>query len=104
MKINKALLTYTGINRDKAIPQNQQFSVEITAEELNRIKQFPFPQTFTGKVVKAGDKSKREIGHFATNWCNPFNDFYRFHNAGWKIDVCACEGSFHNEHCAFKIS
>lgn len=103
MKINKALLTYIGIKPGKSIPPSEQFSVEITAEELTRIKTFPFPQCFTGKVVSANVRSKKVVGEVQPNFCNPFNDFYCYHNAGWKIETCICEGDFHNEHCAFYV-
>lgn len=103
MKINKALLTYIGINRDKSIPKSEQFSVEITGDEFNRIKQFPFPFNFTGTVTRIGNKSPYGMGDFANNFCNPFHDFYRFHHAGWKIETCICETPFHGNDCPLRV-
>lgn len=103
MKINKALLTYIGIDRSKPERKNNQFSVEITAEELNRIKNFPFPITFAGKIVRVGEKSKWKIGDTHYNFCNPFSDFHKYHWAGWTIQTCICEGTFHADTCPFKI-
>ena len=101
--IKKALLTYVGINRKKPEQKNKQFSVEITGEELNRIKTFPFPTTYRGTVTRAGAKSTWKVGESCGNFCNPFADFYRFHHAGWIIETCICEGSFHDDNCPLRV-
>lgn len=103
IKVNKAFLTYVGIKRDKSIPKSEQFTVEITGDELTRIKTFPFPVTFAGKVVESGNKSKQEINKEANNFCNPFYYFHNYHHAGWKIVTCICEGSFHHDDCPMKV-
>lgn len=102
-KVNKALLTYIGMSHDKPERKNKQFTLEITGEELNRIKTFPYPQTFTGKIVAKGEKSKWQIDDTSHNFCNPFYDFHHYHYAGWKIQVCVCEGTFHHDFCPFRV-
>lgn len=62
---------------------NKSFVVEISDEEWNKIKQFPYPKFMSGTVVESKNKDIF-VGEYKTNFCNPY---YEMNYCGWPVFV-----------------
>lgn len=59
--------------KNKLEKVNQRFTIEITRQEFNRIKQFPFPSTMTAKIL---DGKGWHTDGMIKQLVNPFKEFH----------------------------
>ena len=62
---------------------NKSFVVEISDEEWNKIKRFPYPKFMAGTVVESKNKHI-SVGEYKNNFCNPY---YEMNYTGWPVFV-----------------
>lgn len=71
-----------GLPSQKTFNRNS-FVIEVTPEEWEKMKTFPYPQYFAAEVVESKNKG-RFIGEYVKKFCNPY---FEMHSTGWPVFV-----------------
>ncbi len=65
----------------KLATKSEQFIIEIAQEELDRIRQFPYPKTMTATIVEPPSvRNNHSSWYVGDTVCGFVNPFFEMHN------------------------